>query len=357
VILENSAPFSRACISEFPIFNFFQTPAEVFGMSVTVVIPVFNEVDNLRLLHDSVQTVMRKGERAYEIIFVNDGSTDGSDEILAELASCDSTVKVIEFRRNFGQTAAMQAGINAASMEVIVFMDADLQNEPADIPMMLDKIDEGYDLVHGWRRDRQDRLFDRRIPSRLANMLISFVTRFPVHDLGCTLKAIRSEIARELQLMGEMHRFIPVLAYWRGARCVEIPVRHHPRRFGKSKYGLDRTFRVLLDLITVKYFTQYAGSPMKLFGGFGLVSLFGSFVSGFALIAMKFFQISDVMANPLLLITAMTFLMGIQFLSFGMLGEVMSRTHVATTKQPIYTIRRVWNFEEQTIRMGKRRAA
>jgi glycosyltransferase involved in cell wall biosynthesis len=223
-------------------------------------------------LYDALCPVLDWLPHDYEIVLVDDGSTDASYDELSRLATADPRVKVIRFRRNFGQTAAMNAGLHLATGDVIVTMDADLQNDPLDIPLLLAKLDEGYDLVHGWRKERQDALVSRKLPSRLANWLISRVTGFAVNDLGCTLKAMRREIAQDLQLYGEMHRFIPILAHWRGARCAEIVTRHHARRFGESKYGLSRTTRVLLDLVTVKYMTQYLTSPMKLFGKMGLWS-------------------------------------------------------------------------------------
>lgn len=318
-------------------------------MSVSVVVPIFNEVENLPLLHTAVTEVMQKLDRPYELILVNDGSRDGSTAELERLARRDRHVKVIEFRRNYGQTAAMQAGIQAATLETVVLLDGDLQNDPTDIPMMLDKLDEGYDLVHGWRKNRQDTFINRKLPSKIANWLISRVTGFPVHDLGCTLKAIRTDIAQELQLYGEMHRFIPILAHWRGARCAEVVTNHHPRRFGQSKYGISRTTRVILDLMTVKYFIQYVVSPMKLFGSIGLMCLAVAFLSGGATLWMKASHGVDMTGNPLLLLTAMSMMMGVQFLFFGMLGELCSRIFFAANRQTNYTIRRTWNFEEPSV--------
>ena len=239
-------------------------------MEVSIVVPIYNERENIPLLFEQLRQVMHELDRRCEVILVDDGSRDGSAALLAELAERDERFKVIHFRRNFGQTAAMQAGIQHASGDVIVTMDGDLQNDPHDIQMMLERIDEGYDLVHGWRKERQDAWLNRRLPSMLANRLISRVTGFPVHDLGCTLKAIRRDVAIELELYGEMHRFIPILAHTRGAKCVEVVTQHHPRRLGQTKYGISRTLRVVLDLLTVKYIVSYFASPMKLFGGMGL---------------------------------------------------------------------------------------
>lgn len=326
-------------------------------MSVSVVVPIYNEVENIPLLHDAVTKVMRQLDKPYELILVNDGSKDGSTAALEELARKDGHVKVIEFRKNYGQTAAMQAGMQAASMDAIILLDGDLQNDPTDIPMMLAKLDEGYDLVHGWRKNRQDTFINRKLPSKIANWLISRVTGFPVHDLGCTLKAIKTEIAQELQLYGEMHRFIPILAHWRGAKCVEVVTNHHPRRFGTSKYGISRTTRVLLDLMTVKYFIQYVISPMKLFGSIGLLCFAASFVSGAATAWMKLSGGVDMTGNPLLLLTAMSGMMGVQFLFFGMLGELCSRIYFAAQNQTNYTIRKTFNFEHAAVSIDQARRA
>ncbi len=317
-------------------------------LSVSVVIPVYNERENIPRLYDRLQEILPGLGRHYEILFVDDGSRDGSDEELARLAARDAHIKVVQFRRNYGQTAAMQAGLQLASGDVIVTMDGDLQNDPADIAMMLAKIDEGYDLVHGWRKQRQDAFLNRRLPSLTANWLISKTTRFPIHDLGCTLKAIRREIAQDLELYGEMHRFIPILAHWRGARCCEVVTNHHPRRFGKTKYGISRTFRVILDLITVKYMLDYFASPMKLFGAFGLICGGVSMLSAAATVAMKAAYGTDMTGNPLLLLSAMAMMISVQFLSLGLLGEVAARIYFGSRHQQHYTIRNLVNFEETT---------
>lgn len=317
--------------------------------SVSLVVPIYNEVENIPLLYDAVTQVMRRLGRSYEVILVNDGSKDGSTEALDHLAEKDSAIKVLEFRRNYGQTAAMQAGIQAASMDVVVLLDGDLQNDPTDIPMMLDKIDEGYDLVHGWRKNRQDTFVNRKLPSKIANWIISRTTGFPVHDLGCTLKAIRTEIAQELQLFGEMHRFIPILAHWRGARCVEVVTNHHARRFGTSKYGISRTTRVILDLLTVKYFIQYVVSPMKLFGMIGLMCCAVSSLAGLGTAWMKLASGVDMTGNPLLLLTCLSAMLGVQFLFMGMLGELCSRIYFQVQGMPNYAIRKSLNFEPASI--------
>jgi glycosyltransferase involved in cell wall biosynthesis len=329
-------------------------------MSVSIVVPIFNEVENIQLLYESIDVVVRGLGREYEILFVDDGSNDGSNREMRRLAAADPNLKIIEFRGNFGQTAAMCAGIQEATCDVVITMDGDLQNDPTDIPMMLEKIEEGYDLVHGWRKNRQDTFINRRLPSILANKLISTVTRFPVHDLGCTLKAIRREVAAEIPLYGEMHRFIPILAHWRGARCVEVVTKHHPRRFGTTKYGMSRTLRVLLDLITVQFLIRYLESPMRLFGGLGLICGTVGTLAGAATIAMKLFGQIDMTGNPLLLLAVFSTLVGVQFFVLGMLGELGARIYYGMGNRPTYAIRHRVNFDnttDDTDTVPQRRAA
>lgn len=314
---------------------------------LSLVVPVFNEQENIPHVYSSVHNALEDLNLDYELIFVDDGSTDGSTEQLQKLAARDSRVKVATFRRNFGQTAAMNAGIHLATGDVIALLDGDLQNDPTDIPMMLGKIAEGYDLVHGWRKDRHDRFLDRRLPSLIANWIISRVTGFPVHDLGCTLKVIRREIAQELHLYGEMHRFIPILASCRGAKCAEVVTKHHPRRFGTSKYGISRTIRVILDLITVKFLTHYFVSPMRLFGKLGLSAVGVGGMAGLATIAMKVLQGTDMTGNPLLLGSVFSTLLGMQFLCLGVLGEVAVRTYYESQQQVNYAIRHLMNFDDE----------
>lgn len=314
-------------------------------MSLSIVVPVFNEEPNLVRLHEQLASALQALGRNYEIVLVDDGSTDGSTEILRDMAARDPHVRVICFRRNFGQTAAMDAGLHAATGEIVITLDADLQNDPADIPLLISKLEEGYDLVHGWRKNRQDKLLTRKVPSKIANWLISRTTGFPVHDLGCTLKAMRREVAQELQLYGEMHRFIPILAHWRGARCAEVVTTHHPRRAGVSKYGLSRTFRVVLDLLTVKYMTQYFVSPMKLFGMAGLATIVQAMFAGAATVIMKLGYGIDMTGNPLLLLSAFLSLAGLQFIVLGMLGELGARTYFESQGKKPYTVRETFNFE------------
>jgi glycosyltransferase involved in cell wall biosynthesis len=324
-------------------------------MSVSIVVPICNELDNIPLLYQQLMAVLPDLARPWEIVFVDDGSTDGSTGRLAELASGDRRVKVVRFRRNYGQTAAMQAGIRYSTGDVIVTLDGDLQNDPLDIPLLVRKLDEGYDLVHGWRRQRQDAWLSRKLPSRIANWLIARVTGFPIHDLGCTLKAIRREIAVELELYGEMHRFIPILAHQRGARCVEVVTRHHPRRFGRTKYGLSRTVRVILDLITVKYLLDYFASPMKLFGRFGLGCFAVALLAGLGTLAMKLIAGTDMTGNPLMLLAVLGTIAAIQFFSLGLLGEVSARVYYGSHRRDSFAIRELINCGVEAA--DRRRAA
>lgn len=310
-------------------------------MDVSIVVPVYNEEDNIALLHRGISDVMNQLDLSYEIVMVNDGSTDSTAKLLDMLAGAYPEVRAVHFTRNFGQTPAMSAGIDEASGDVIVTMDGDLQNDPTDIPRMLAKLNEGYDLVHGWRRDRQDHFWTRKVPSKIANRLIATATRFPVRDLGCTLKAMRSHVAQNLQLYGEMHRFIPILAHWRGARCVEIETCHHPRRFGQTKYGLSRTFRVVLDLLTVKFLTQYSTAPMRLFGTVGLGCSMLATACAVAVILMKLLAGFDMSGNPLLYVSLFGFMIGMQFFSLGMLGEMNARIYYESRDKKTYAIERI----------------
>jgi glycosyltransferase involved in cell wall biosynthesis len=312
-------------------------------MSLSIVVPICNERENLWPLYRQLAAVLPSLDRPWEIVLVDDGSTDGSTQELRELARRDPRVKVIVFRRNFGQTAALMAGIQHARGEVIVTLDGDLQNDPLDIPALVRKLEEeDYDLVHGWRQQRQDSWWTRTLPSRIANWLISRVTGFPIQDLGCTLKAMRRWIAQELELYGEMHRFIPILAHARGARCAEVVTRHHPRRHGQTKYGLSRTVRVLLDLVTVKYMLDYFASPMKLLGRIGLACLTVAILAGLGTCAMKLGWGVDMTGNPLMLLAVLGTMAGIQFISLGLLGEVSARIYYGAVGRPPFAIREIW---------------
>ncbi|HEY44243.1 MAG TPA: glycosyltransferase family 2 protein [Anaerolineae bacterium] len=309
-------------------------------MRVSIVVPVYNEKENLYLLHRGLTEALN--DLSYELVFVDDGSTDESLDKLVKLAEQDTDhVRVIELRRNFGQTAAIAAGIDHAHGEVIVLIDADLQNDPADIPMMLEKIKEGYDVVSGWRVKRQDAFLTRTIPSRIANWLISKVTGVPLHDYGCTLKAYRRDVLAGFHLYGEMHRFIPAYAGGVGARIIEVPVKHHPRRFGKAKYGLERTLKVILDLFTVKFITSYANKPIYIFGGTGLALIFGSFFLLGVLILRRLLFEEHLIRSPLLLMTVMLFILGFQTILLGLIAELLVRTYHESQAKPTYTVRRV----------------
>jgi len=312
---------------------------------LSVVLPVYNEEESLSLQYKAVSEAVKKIGKTYEVIFVDDGSSDSSYDILKNISAKDKNVKLVQFRRNFGQTAAMAAGIDHSRGEIIVFMDSDLQNEPEDIIKLLEKIDEGYDVVSGWRANRQDKLISRKIPSKIANWLIAKVTGVALHDLGCSLKAYRGEVLRQVNLYGEMHRFIPVHASWIGAKITEVPVGHHARQFGKSKYGIRRTFKVILDLITVKFMGSYSTKPIYIFGGTGVVILLLGLISGISVIAMKFFLQHNMIRNPLLLLTVMFIIVGVLFIQMGILAEIMIRVYHESQKMPPYRIKETVNMD------------
>jgi glycosyltransferase involved in cell wall biosynthesis len=335
-------------------------------LSLSVVVPIKDERENLRPLHEALRATLSPllapiGDhpatlRDYEILLVDDGSTDGSFEVLRELAARDRRVKVIALRRNFGQTPALRAGIDNASGDVIVTMDGDLQNDPADVPMLLARLEEGYDAVFGLRKKRQDRLFVRKIPSLLGNWLIRKVTGVTIKDMGCTLRVLRRDLAEALPLYGEMHRFVPVLAKMHGARVTQVDVNHRPRVAGVTKYTLSRTVRVLLDLITVKFLHSYVTRPMHALGVPGLAAMGLGLVSLLATVWMKYGARNPTFmtGNPLLLLSAMLELVGVQFISMGLLGELLARTYFESQGKPSYTIRATLNLDEQP---DKRQAA
>lgn len=312
-------------------------------MKLSIVIPVFNESESLLLLQDQIhQAVSSCQGLSWEVIYVDDGSRDRSPEILEELALNDPEhTRAVLLRRNFGQTAAIAAGIDHSQGEVIVLMDADLQNDPADIPLMLEKIEQGYDVVSGWREERQDIFLTRIVPSRAANWLISTVTGVHLHDYGCTLKAYRQEVLTGFRLYGEMHRFIPAYANSVGARMIELPVRHHPRKYGKTKYGLTRTMKVVLDLFTVKFLISYANKPIYLFGGTGIILIAVSLATLlFLLIRRIFFSIS-VTESPFFSTSMMVFILGFQSILLGLIAELLVRTYHESQKKPTYTVRKL----------------
>jgi glycosyltransferase involved in cell wall biosynthesis len=308
--------------------------------SISIVIPLLNEGENLPELYERLRNVISPYTDC-EIIFIDDGSTDNTFEILRQLHEKDAAVKIIRFRRNFGQTAALSAGFDHASGDIIVTMDGDLQNDPEDIPKFLEKIEDGYDMVCGWRVDRNDPLLSKKIPSKISNWLASRLTHIKLHDNGCTLKAYRSEIIKSIRLYGEMHRYIPAAASWMGVSIKEIPVSHHPRTHGKSKYTVSRLFRGLLDLMTVKFLLSYSTRPMQLFGIPGIISGFLGVLTGGYLVFVKFFYDVSIGDRPLLMLAVLLTILGIQFISMGLLGEIIIRTYYEVLNKPIYSIREV----------------
>jgi glycosyltransferase involved in cell wall biosynthesis len=311
---------------------------------LSVIVPVYNERDNLEAFASALQRVLADSGEDYEVLFVDDGSTDGSIEILERLAAGESRIRLIQFRRNFGQTAALAAGFAFASGRLLVTIDADLQNDPADIPLILAKLREGCDVVSCWRHDRKDSWWTRTLPSRIANLLISRISGVRLHDYGCTLKGYRAEILRHIRLYGEMHRFVPVFAAWAGAQVREIKVRHHARLHGISKYGLDRTYKVILDLITVKLLSSYSTKPMYVFGSTGLLAcLAGIGFAGWTLFD-KFHSGIKAHNNPMLLLAVFLFLVGVQFILMGLVAEILIRIYYETRGKTPYLIRRTWNL-------------
>lgn len=315
-------------------------------MDISVVIPLYNEEENIDLLYKELSHALHGLGREYEIIFIDDGSTDRSLDILAKLHEDDTRIVIISFRRNFGQTAALAAGFDHARGDIIVTLDADLQNDPKDIPRLIEKMDEGYDIVSGWRYNRQDTFLNRRLPSIIANKLISLATNVKLHDYGCTLKAFRKEITQHIKLYGEMHRFIPAIASTIGINIAEIKVNHRERKFGKSKYGISRTIPVLLDLITVKFLLSYATRPIQIFGLLGFISgIIGFFLALYLAIQRLIFDMP--LANrPLLLLAILLIFIGLQFITLGLLAELQARTYHESQNKPIYVIRKIFKTDE-----------
>ena len=309
---------------------------------VSVVVPVFNEVGNVPLLHQKVHAALKDAQYSWELVLVDDGSTDGSLEAMQELVRQDpGHTRVVVLRRNFGQTPAIAAGIDHSSGEVIVLMDADLQNDPADIPRLLAEIEAGYDLVSGWRKFRKDNFLTRTLPSRIANALISWVTGVKLHDYGCTLKAYRREVLTGFRLYGEMHRFIPAYAGYVGAKITELPVEHHARSSGQSKYGLERIVKVLLDLFTVKFLSGYVNKPIYLFGGVGIVFVTIGALGLLFLTIRKFLYDIGMVSSPIFILSAILFAIGLQSILLGLIAEMMVRTYHESQSKPIYSLRHV----------------
>ncbi|MBT8328081.1 MAG: glycosyltransferase family 2 protein [Desulfofustis sp.] len=316
-------------------------------MKISVVIPIFNEEENLTLLYEELTQVMTSLDRPYEILFVDDGSKDSSLAILQSLQEDDSKVVVVQFRRNFGQTAAMSAGFDYSSGDVIITMDGDLQNDPGDIPSFIEKIEEGFDVVTGWRHERKDKFLSRRLPSIIANKIISWTTGVALHDYGCTLKAFRKEVIKAIRLYGEMHRFIPAIASGMGISFTEIKVNHRARQFGTSKYGISRTIRVVLDLITVKFLLSYATRPIQIFGLLGVISGTAGFLIALIMTIQRQLFNVPLSDRPLLLLAILLIFMGLQFVSMGLIGELQARTYHETQEKPVYYVKKVYGFQQQ----------
>lgn len=316
---------------------------------VSVVVPVYNEEESIPHLYERLTAELGALGVSYEIICVDDGSRDRSFALLREYAAHDERVRVVRFRRNFGQTPAFAAGFDRARGEVVVTIDADLQNDPADIGRLLAKIDEGYDVVSGWRARRKDRFLDRKLPSMLANRLISWSTGVHLHDYGCSLKAYRSEVVRGIRLYGELHRFIPAIASWQGVAVAELPVNHQARQFGASKYGIGRTLRVVLDLLTVRFLLSYSTRPMQIFGLLGLIATFLGVLAGAYLTWIKLAYGAPIADRPLLLLAVLLVVLGVQFISMGLIGELIVRTYYEAQDKPIYVVREELNAFDQDV--------
>lgn len=329
------------------------SPRTETAPELSLFLPVLNEEDNLRPMHARISEALSALGKTAEVIFVDDGSTDNSLRVLREIAAEDERVRIISLRRNYGQTAAMSAGIDAARGAILIPMDADLQNDPHDIARLLEKLDEGFDVVSGWRKNRQDKLISRKIPSRIANRIISWIGGVHLHDYGCSLKAYRRDVIQDVKLYGEMHRFIPIYASWAGARVTEIPVDHHARTRGKSKYGISRTVKVVFDLITIKFMASYQTKPIYVFGSFGflafLISVFSAFYAFFLKFA-GFFGLPDHQADfvqtPLPVMAVVMFAISVQFFLMGLLAELLVRTYHESQDKTIYAVREKIGFEE-----------
>jgi glycosyltransferase involved in cell wall biosynthesis len=314
---------------------------------LSLFLPVLDEEENLRPMHAKIREALDTLGKTAEVIYVDDGSTDSSLKILREIAAQDSRVRVISLRRNYGQTAAMSAGIDAAKGDILIPMDADLQNDPKDIVRLLEKLNEGYDVVSGWRKNRKDKLVMRKIPSWIANSVISKIGGVPLHDYGCSLKAYRRDVLQDVKLYGEMHRFIPIYASWAGARVTEIPVDHHARTMGKSKYGISRTVKVIFDLMTIKFMAEYHTKPIYVFGTFGMIAFFLSIIAGIWAFVLKFIYGVSFISTPLPLIAIVMLAISVQFILMGLLAEMLVRTYHESQDKTIYAVRERIGFENK----------
>lgn len=311
---------------------------------LSIIIPIFNEEENIIPLCKKLLSELETLGLNFEIIFINDGSSDETEKILENQSKLDNRLKIINFRKNLGQTAALMAGFDYATGEIIIPMDGDLQNDPKDIKMILEKLNTGYDVVSGWRKDRKDNSIKRVIPSKIANFLISKISGVYLHDYGCSLKAYRKDVLKGVKLYGEMHRFIPIYASWEGAKVTEIPVTHHPRIHGKSKYGFNRIIKVILDLIVVKFLSNYRTKPIYVFGGFGMISIIFSFLVGLWAIWLKILKNIDFISTPLPLLVVMSFITGVMSILMGLLAEISMRTYYETQNKPTYIIKNTLNI-------------
>ncbi len=316
-------------------------------MKLSIVIPLYNEEESVEKLYQSLKDVMENLPYEYEIIMIDDGSIDSTLQELSELASRDNKLKIISFKRNYGQTAAMSAGFEYASGDIIITMDGDLQNDPTDIPLLLEKIQEGYDVVSGWRKDRKDPFLSRKLPSKIANYIISTVTGVHLHDYGCSLKAYKKDIAKNFRLYGDMHRFLPALAKGLGAKITEVPVKHHSRVYGKSKYGIGRTVRVILDIFLVKFLNEYINKPLYVFGGVGFLFLVFGLLSGLYLTYDKFINHQEIGQRPLLFLTVLLIISAFQFISTGIIAEVIIRTYYESQDKKPYRIKKFINLQDE----------
>ncbi len=315
--------------------------------SLSIIIPVYNEEENIPILYNEIKNALHGFVKNYEIIFINDGSTDRSFQELMMLREKDKSVRLINFRKNFGQSAAMSAGFDLSSGDYVVTLDADLQNDPADIPVVLEKLEEGNDIVNGWRKKRRDSL-TKKIPSFFGNKLVSFITKVKLHDYGCTLRGFKRDVVKNLKLYGEMHRYIPAIASRIGIRSVEIPVNHRERRFGKSKYGLGRTFRVILDLISIKYLLSFSYRPLQIFGSLGMFMMSAGFLTGLYITYEKYF-LGKSADRPLLTFTVLVLFLGFQMITLGLIAEMLTRVYHEGLNKNVYTIRDTYGFDDENI--------
>lgn len=312
---------------------------------LSIVVPLYNEAKNVEPLYERIKAAVSSLDISFEIILVNDGSIDETESLVTTMAKCDRGIKFVNLRRNFGQTAAMMAGIDHASGDIIIPMDGDLQNDPNDIGRLVEKLNEGFDVVSGWRKERKDSKWRRNFPSRVANRLISKISGVHLHDYGCSLKAYRRDVIKDVRLYGEMHRFIPIYASWQGGKVTEIPVQHHTRLHGESKYGMERILKVVLDLIVVKFLADYSNKPIYIFGGFGALSILLSGVAGMVALYLKFVEGVSFILTPLPLLTALTFITGIMSILMGLLAEIIMRIYYESQGKPIYLVKYTINVD------------